>query len=242
MNGDEKINILLVEDDINLGFLLSENLKNKGFNVQHAVTGSEALRCIAQSSYDICIFDIMLPEVDGFTIADVLRKKNAETPFLFLTARSQEVDKILGFEAGADDYITKPFSFKELYYRILVILRRAAQSRGGSSEETYKLGPLVFDAVMRQLTISGHTRKLSQREADLLAELLRQQGSYVQRSDILKKVWGNDDYFTAKSMDVYITRIRKLLKDIPGMEIENLYGRGYRIRYSPESSGLPASF
>ncbi|HXS35686.1 MAG TPA: response regulator transcription factor [Flavipsychrobacter sp.] len=223
------LNILVVEDDINLGYLIVENLKTKGFEVSLAKNGREGLRCIMEKQYDLCIFDVMLPEIDGFYLAERLRKVS-NTPFIFLTARTQEKDKVKGFETGADDYITKPFSFKELYYRILVALRRADTVPKNIEEDAISIGTITLYPAVRILSINGQQRKLSQREAGLMYMLLQHNGSYVNRSEILKKVWGNDDYFTAKSMDVYITRIRKLLKDDPTIEVENLYGTGYRIR------------
>lgn len=229
---EKKIHILLVEDDVNLGYLIQENLQVKGFKATLAKTGVEALQLIETERFDLAIIDVMLPEVDGFTIARKLHEKNDLIPFIFVTARSQEKDRIHGFELGADDYITKPFSFKELHYRILVILRRMNINTSSVKEKLIELGHLVFNPLQRHLTIKGQTRKLSQREAGLINILLQNTGEYVTRSEILLKVWGNDDYFTAKSMDVYITRLRKFLKEDAGFEIENLYGTGYRIKYT----------
>lgn len=229
---DNEIQVLLVEDDLNLGYLLVENLTAKSLKVTLAQSGKEALAAIRRRQYDLCIFDIMLPEVDGFTLSKALASSYPDTPFLFLTAKNQEQDKLEGFELGADDYITKPFSFKELYYRIQVALRRKHPNPVKTKEEIFELGKLQFSPVQRILTIDGLARKLSQREAALLNMLLYNCGQYVTRSEILTRLWGNDDYFTAKSMDVYITRIRKLLKEDPCFELENLYGTGYRIRYT----------
>jgi DNA-binding response OmpR family regulator len=227
---EKQAHILLVEDDINLGFLLLENLRSKGFEVTLKQTGKAALDAIRQQRFDLCIIDIMLPEVDGFTVAESIQKQGLDMPFLFLTARLQEQDKLHGFELGADDYMTKPFSFKELYYRVMVVLRRRQHHTGPVEGVVVEFGQLSLDPSQRMLTVNGKPKKLSHRESGLLEILLEQKGKYVNRSDILKRVWGTDDYFTAKSMDVYITRIRKLLKEIPSLEIENLYGTGYRIR------------
>jgi DNA-binding response OmpR family regulator len=222
--------ILLLEDDINLGYLLLENLSAKGFDVSLKQNGAAALESIGQQQYDLCIIDIMLPGADGFSVAGTLRKESAGTPFIFLTALLQEQNKIKGFELGADDYITKPFSFKELYYRILVALRR--RQMPGKNDEDYLIeaANIQLHPGSRVLTIGGQQKKLSLREAGLLQILLEHKGRYVTRSEILKRIWGNDDYFTGKSLDVYITRIRKLIKDTSTLEIENLYGMGYRIR------------
>lgn len=221
--------ILLIEDDINLGYLLVENLQSKGFAVTLKQNGRAAIDAFRLASFDLCVIDIMLPGADGFSVAEALRNHSSKTPFIFLTARIREQDKLQGFELGADDYITKPFSFKELYYRILVVLRRHREAEV-HKDTVVSMGALSLNPSQRMMTISGQTKKLSHRESGLLQVLLEHKGKYVNRGEILRRVWGNDDYFTGKSMDVYVTRLRKLLKEIPDLEIENLYGTGYRIR------------
>lgn len=230
--------MLLVEDDLNLGYLLVENLKAKGFDVTLVQTGKAAIQEINRNSFDVCLFDIMLPETDGFTVAEKMREKNASVPFIFLTARTQEKDKLHGFELGADDYVTKPFSFKELHCRIMVALRRIHITPPQKNNETISVGVTILNTMQRILSINGKERKLSQREAELLAVLMRNKGDYVSRSEILNNVWGRDDYFTAKSMDVYMTRIRKLIKEDASLEIENLYGTGYRIRLNNDAMAI----
>lgn len=229
-NSREKIHILLVEDDVNLGYLIVENLQAKGVEVTLAKTGKEGMNAIQNSTFDLCILDIMLPEIDGLKLGARLKALHPATPFIYLSARMQEADRIGGFETGADDYVTKPFSFKELYYRIMVILKRSNILVQTNETDPIMLGNTVLNTQNRTLYINGLEKKLSRREADVLAKLMHHAGKYVSRSDMLKQVWGNDDYFSAKSMDVYITRIRKLLKDEPSLGIENLYGSGYRIR------------
>lgn len=229
-NSREKIHILLVEDDVNLGYLIVENLQAKGVEVTLAKTGKEGMNAIQNSTFDLCILDIMLPEIDGLKLGARLKSLHPATPFIYLSARMQEADRIGGFETGADDYVTKPFSFKELYYRIMVILKRSNILVQTSETDPIMLGNTVLNTQNRTLYINGLEKKLSRREADVLSKLMHHAGKYVSRSDMLKQVWGNDDYFSAKSMDVYITRIRKLLKDEPSLGIENLYGSGYRIR------------
>lgn len=229
-NSNRKIHILLVEDDVNLGYLMVENLQAKGMTVTLAKTGKEGIDAITQNKFDLCILDIMLPETDGFTIGARLKALHPNIPFIFLSARMQEADRLHGFETGADDYITKPFSFKELYYRIMVILKRMNITIEQSEPEQISVGDVTLNTQDRILNVNGYEKKLSRREADVLSRLMQNAGMYVSRSEILKQVWGNDDYFTAKSMDVYITRIRKLLKEAPSLEIENLYGSGYRIK------------
>ncbi|MES2704713.1 MAG: response regulator transcription factor [Bacteroidota bacterium] len=233
---DQNIHILLVEDDVNLGYLVVENLEGKDFTVTLAKTGKEGMDAITKGDFDMCILDVMLPGIDGWTLGSKLKAMHPSKPFIFLTARMQEADKLQGFELGADDYITKPFSFKELYYRIMVALKRINKSVKAPEKEALSLGEVTLNTCERMLTIKGNSRRLSQRETEVLAKLMQHAGSYVSRSEILKLVWGNDNYFTAKSMDVYITRLRKLLKDDPQTEIENLYASGYRIKHSQEAS------
>jgi DNA-binding response OmpR family regulator len=228
--------LLLVEDDTHLGYLLKENLEAAGFAVSLAVTGTEGIRALDDAPVDLCILDVMLPEADGFAVAQHLRKQHPRTPFLFLTARMQESDRLHGFALGADDYVGKPFSFKELHCRIEVVLRRSGPApQHAEAREMLRLGGLCLHPQHRTLSVQGKARKLSQRESQLLQMLLEQCGSYIPRSEILERLWGRDDYFTAKSMDVYLTRIRKLIKDDPSLEIENLYGSGYRIKLSEDA-------
>lgn len=224
--------ILLAEDDVNLGYLMVENLKGKGFDVTLAKSGPAALEALQKHKFCLCILDIMLPGTDGFSVAVQVKQKYPLLPFIFLTARNMEQDRLRGFEAGADDYITKPFSFKELYYRVMVVLRRSQPVKQAIASDSISLSGLVLYPSERMLEIGGCRKKLSQRESAIFHLLMEQSGVYISRSEILKRIWGNDDYFTAKSMDVYITRIRKLLKDAPAIEVENLYGVGYRIKSS----------
>jgi two-component system, OmpR family, response regulator len=226
------IHILLIEDDLNLGFLMVENLDAKGIKTTHAKTGKEGIAEIVKGDFDLCILDVMLPEVDGFALATRLRSSHPSIPFIFVTARLQDIDKINGFELGADDYVTKPFSFKELYYRIMVILKRRNNNILQQEPKEIAVGNIKLNNQERVLTVNGSDKKLSRREAALLSKLMQNWDNFVTRSEILKQIWGADDFFTAKSMDVYINRIRKLLKDEPSILIENLYGSGYKIGYS----------
>ena len=224
------LQVLVVEDDLNLGYLLMENLHDKGFKVTLAANGTEGIQAVSHNRFDLCILDIMLPGEDGFAVAKSLRIRHPETPFIFLTARNMEADRLHGFELGAEDFITKPFSFKELYYRIQVILRRTPKAVADDEPATISMGKVSLQPERRILLVNGRQSKLSQRETELLHLLLQHPNSYIERAEILKQLWGRDDYFAAKSMDVYLSRIRKLLKDDPTLEIENLYGNGYRIR------------
>lgn len=225
------IHILLIEDDLNLGFLMVENFDAKGIRTTHAKTGKEGIDEIGKGGFDLCILDIMLPGIDGFALANRLRLLHPSIPFIFVTARQQDADKLNGFELGADDYVTKPFSFKELYYRVMVILKRVNQNLYPQEPDEIIIGNIKLNNRERILTVNGSDKKLSRREAALLSKLMQNKDNFVTRSEILKQIWGTDDFFTAKSMDVYINRIRKLLKEEPSLVIENLYGSGYKISH-----------
>ncbi len=220
--------ILFVEDDQNLGLLLKENLDNKGFDTVWHKDGAEGLTAFCDQEFDLCILDVMLPVKDGFTLAKEIRTINKDIPIIFLTARSMHEDKIQGLEIGADDYITKPFSTHELYLRINAILRRT-QNKTQPQDKAGNLGMYSFDHNKMTLTAGDTVRRLSAKEADLLQVLILHKEQWVSRSDILNKVWGSDDYFSAKSMDVYISKIRKILRDDPQIEILNAYGSGYKL-------------
>lgn len=220
--------ILFVEDDRNLGVLLQENLNNKGFDTTWCKDGSEGLRAFRTGRYGLCILDVMMPVVDGFVLSKEIRALDSNIPIIFLTARGRDEDKIKGFEHGGDDYITKPFSTQELCLRINAILKRMQPKHGGELK-TLSIGRFCFDYTKMTLQIDNTIRKLSSKEAELIRILAEHKNELVQRSHILDKVWGNDDYFTAKSMDVYISKVRKLLKDDPGIELLNAYGIGFKL-------------
>jgi DNA-binding response OmpR family regulator len=221
--------ILFVEDDPNLGLLLKENLDNKGFETKWCRNGDEGLLAFSVHEYDLCILDVMLPLKDGFSLSKEIRALNRDIPIIFLTARTLHEDRIHGLEIGADDYITKPFSTHELYLRINAILRRTNSKSAAQPEKARRVGKYLFDHNKMTLQIGNEIRKLSSKEADLLCILIMNKDELIPRSVILNKVWGNDDYFSAKSMDVYISKIRKLLRDDPGIEILNAYGTGFKL-------------
>lgn len=226
---DRLIKLLIVEDDINLSFLMKENFEAKGFEVVLAKTGLEGVDLFKEHLFDACILDVMLPELDGWRVAQKIKSINSKVPFVFLTARNESVDKLSGFELGADDYITKPFNFKELYYRMLVVLKRVQVENKELSPEVIRVENLILNTEHRVITINGIDRKISRKESEVLAVLLNRLGHFVSKSEMLNKVWGQDDIYTGKSLDVYLTRIRKILKEDAQFEIENLYGTGYRI-------------
>lgn len=220
--------ILFVEDDANLGMLLKENLNNKGFSVAWYKNGEEGLNAFRKESFSLCILDVMLPVKDGFSLSKEIRSFNKEVPIIFLTARGQHEDKIKGFETGADDYVTKPFNTQELCMRINAILRRTEHIYQ-PCDKAINISGVEFDYTKMQMTVNGEVRKLSSKEADLLKILILHKNTLVSRKLMLETVWGNDDYFSAKSMDVYMSKIRKLLKGSEGIEILNAYGLGFKM-------------
>ncbi|HQK36151.1 MAG TPA: response regulator transcription factor [Bacteroidales bacterium] len=223
-----KTRILLAEDDENLGMLLREYLQARNFEADLFGDGEKAFRSFEKNHYDICILDIMMPVKDGFTLAKEIRMINSDIPIIFLTAKSMKEDVIEGFRIGADDYITKPFSMEELIFRIEAILRRT-KSEGADKQTVFKLGNYTFDS-SRQLLIRGtEERKLTTKESELLRLLCLNKNRILERNFALKSIWIDDTYFNARSMDVYITKLRKYLKDDPDIQIMNIHGKGYKL-------------
>ena len=230
---DENIKIMLCEDDENLGMLLREYLQAKGFSAELFPDGEAGYRAFMKQKYDICILDVMMPKKDGFTLAQEIRQANADVPIIFLTAKQLKEDILEGFKIGADDYITKPFSMEELVFRIEAILRRV---RGKKSKENtvYNIGKFVFDTQKQLLSIGDKQTKLTTKENELLALLCSHANEILQRDFALKTIWIDDNYFNARSMDVYITKLRKHLKDDEQIEIINIHGKGYKL-ITPEA-------
>lgn len=222
-----KAKILYVEDDETLSFVTSDNLTLHGYEVIHCLDGEDAIEKFKGNSFDLCLLDVMLPKKDGFTLATEIRKKNPEIPIIFLTAKSMKEDKIAGLKLGADDYITKPFSIEELILKIEVFLRRKFVNTQQTNK--YTLGKLAFD--YRNLTIiNGDVEKtLTQREADLLKLLIENKNNVIKREEILERVWGQNDYFLGRSMDVFISRLRKYLSDDEAIKIDNIHGVGFKL-------------
>jgi DNA-binding response OmpR family regulator len=226
---EQKVKLLLAEDDENLGLLLKEYLVAKGFDATLFSDGDAAFKGFMKNHYDICILDIMMPKKDGFTLAKDIRMVNADIPVIFLTAKNLKDDVIEGFKLGADDYITKPFSMEELIFRIEAILRRTAQDNQNLNQQIYKLGRYTFDTRKQTLTIGEDVVKLTTKESDLLKLLSQNANKVLERNFALKSIWIDDNYFNARSMDVYITKLRKHLKDEPTVEIINVHGKGYKL-------------
>lgn len=219
--------ILLAEDDENLGMLLCEYLQAKGYATDLMPNGEEAYNAFVAKKYDICIFDVMMPKKDGFTLAKEIRMLNAEVPIIFLTAKTMKEDILQGFKVGADDYLAKPFSMEELLLRIEAILRRTV---GASvTQEVYVLGKFKFDTQKQQLIKGDKVIKLTTKESELLKLLCANANKVLERNIALKTIWVDDNYFNARSMDVYITKLRKHLKDDPTVEIINVHGKGYKL-------------
>jgi DNA-binding response OmpR family regulator len=226
----ETARILLAEDDPNLGNLLKEYLEAKGFEINLATNGKEGFDQFKKGQYDLCLLDVMMPIKDGYTLAKEIRTLNTDIPIVFLTAKSMKEDAIEGFNAGADDYITKPFSMEEMLLRLRAILRRTkGQSSAASDQTHFTIGDYGFDHTRQLLEYGGQSHKLTSKEADLLRLLAMHKNEILDRSLALNSIWGDDSYFNSRSMDVYIAKLRKYLKDDPTVEIMNIHGKGFRL-------------
>lgn len=223
-----KPHLLYVEDDETLGFVTKDNLELAGFNITHCKDGREALQVFQNNKFDLCILDVMLPEMDGFELAKVIRKANLNIPIIFLTAKSLKEDKILGLKIGGDDYILKPFSIEELLLKVGVFLKRS-QVLLPAENTLIEIGKFEFDASNLLLTNNGKSQKLTKRESDLLKFLVKNRNQVVERSSILESIWGEDDYFLGRSLDVFISRLRKYLSEDDNLRIENIHGVGFRL-------------
>ncbi len=226
---EKRKKILVVEDDPNLGYVIKDNLVLKGYEVILATDGSAAEDIFNANGFDLCIFDVMLPRKDGFTLAKEIRQKDDQVPILFLTAKSMVEDKLAGFQSGGDDFITKPFSLDELICRIEVFLKRSNGAAKADDEGIFTLGKFRFDPL--RLTLKNHSseKTLTQKEADVLKLLYRNRDRVLKREEILKSIWGDDDYFMGRSMDVFISKLRKYLRDDPDVQIVNYHGVGFRL-------------
>lgn len=222
--------VLLVEDDFNLGIVIQDLLRLEGYTVHLARDGKEGLQCFNASRYDLCLLDVMLPHKDGFTLAQDIRKVNSEIPIVFLTAKGMPEDRVQGLRTGADDYITKPFENEELLLRIRAILRRTGVGATQESKNDYSIGNYTYDPSAYMLCIGDKCQKLTRKEADLLKLLCEHKNKVIERDLIANMIWGDDSYFVGRSMDVFITRLRKHLADDPTVSIENVHGVGFCLR------------
>lgn len=225
---ESKLHILLCEDDENLGMLLREYLQAKGYDTELCLDGEAGYKAFMKGRFDMCVLDVMMPKKDGFELAEEIRQQNTDTPIIFLTAKNLKEDIIKGFKIGADDYLTKPFSMDELVFRMEAIMRRV---RGKKTQAVthYRLGKYVFDTQRQVLSIGDEQSKLTTKESELLSLLCAYANEVLLRELALKTIWIDDNYFNARSMDVYITKLRKHLKQDPSIEINNVHGKGYRL-------------
>lgn len=226
---DAPVKILLAEDDVNLGKVLTTYLEAKGYSVKHANNGEMAYDMFCTNDFDICLIDVMMPLKDGFTLTKEIRKLDSHVPIIFLTAKSFQEDMIEGLNLGGDDYITKPFSMEVLLARLQALLRRTTQENEKLDSAVYQLGNTVFDVNRQSLTFNGKETRLTTREAELLSMLIMKRNDVLEREYALKKIWGDDSYYNARSMDVYITKLRKYFKDDPIVQIINVHGIGFKL-------------
>jgi len=224
-----KISILLAEDDINLGFVIADQLRAEGYHVSLTTDGVEALKRFNEQPYHLCIFDVMMPKKDGFTLARDIRQINSDVPILFLTAKSMTEDKIEGFNAGGDDYLTKPFSVEELNLRIKSLLKRVNIRTEIPEEKVFNVSKFIFDTENLTLTLNGTSQSLTKKEAQILKILYKFKNQVLPREVILNTVWGQDDYFVGRSLDVFITKLRKYLKEDERIQILNIHGVGFKL-------------
>lgn len=223
-----KPKILLAEDDENLGQLLHTYLQSKGYEVTLARNGKKAFQAFTAGNYMFCIFDVMMPEMDGFTLAKEIRELDKKIPILFLTAKAMKEDKLQGFAIGADDYLTKPFSMEELLARLEAILRRV-EGPSKSADEQLMVGTIPYEPELRVLHLKDGSKKLTTKENQLLHLLVKNEREILDRQSTLRAIWGDDNYFNGRSMDVYIAKLRKLLKEDPSIEIMNIHGKGFKL-------------
>lgn len=225
---EQTIKILLLEDDPNLGTILQEHLLMNKYEVTLCADGEKGLAAWNSGSYELCLVDIMMPKLDGFSFVEKVRAQDSQIPIIFLTARSMKEDRIKGFQIGCDDYITKPFSIEELLLRITAILKRTGHKKT-DAVDSYQIGKYLFDVKRQTLTLKKETRKLTTREADLLFMLCENLNQIVSREIALREIWKDDSYFAGRSMDVFVSKLRKYLKDDPSVEIVSLHGKGFRL-------------
>lgn len=228
----KQTNILLVEDDLNLGSILKEFLDIKGYNTTHCLDGLKGLSTFKKSIFNLCILDVMMPKLDGFSLATEIRKMNKVVPIIFLTAKSMQADKIEGFKIGGDDYITKPFSTEELFLRISVILKRTQNSSIDNNiieVNEFQIGSYLFDYKSRLLIINKNEKRLTSKESELLKLLCENKNRLLERTTALKQIWNEDTYFTSRSMDVYIAKLRNYLKEDKSIQISNVHGLGFKL-------------
>ncbi len=226
---DKKTKILLVEDDPNFGSVLKNYLELNEYDVKLSSDGNAGYDQFVSGKFDVCILDVMMPKKDGFTLAKEIREKDEHVPIIFLTAKTMKDDMLTGFRMGADDYITKPFDSEVLLYKLKAILKRSTDRLHDPTQKEFSIGKYNFNFDHRTILLDGNSQKLSPKEADLLRLLCVYKNELLPRQKALKEIWGDDNYFNARSMDVFITKLRKYLKDDPTLDIINIHGKGFRL-------------
>ncbi len=223
----DRLKILLAEDDLNLGVLLVDYLEAEGFYVKLCKDGELALRTFEANQYDLCLLDIMMPKLDGFALANGIRSIDSKIPIIFITAKSLKEDKLKGYGLGADDYITKPFDEEELLWKIKAVIRRIPEKKPEAHGDIITMGNYIFDIGNQSLTIAGKIKRITKRECEILKYLFDRRNNLSKREELLKELWGENDYFLGRSLDVFITKIRKYLSEDPELSIENVFGVGF---------------
>lgn len=232
----ERLKILLAEDDLNLGVLLVDYLDAEGFDVKLCKDGELALKAFKAQAFDLCLLDVMMPRIDGFSLAKAIRAKDEHMPLIFITARSLKEDKLKGYGLGADDYITKPFDEEELLWKIRAVIRRMTESKI-TRPDIISIGRYAFDAGNQSLSINGTVKRITERESDILRYLSQHRNRVIKREELLKDLWGENDYFFGRSLDVFITKIRKYLKEDPEINIENVFRVGFIFNVPATGTG-----
>lgn len=223
----ERLKILLAEDDLNLGVLLVDYLESEGFDVKLCKDGELALKAFQNNSYDLCLLDVMMPKMDGFSLAKEIRGGDKNIPLIFITAKTLREDKLAGYDLGADDYVTKPFDEEELLWKIKAVIRRVPENPKSGTVEIISIGKYRFDFSNQSLIYEGKSKRITEREAEVLMYLASRKNKVVKREDLLKELWGENDYFLGRSLDVFLTKIRKYLREDPALSIENVYKVGF---------------
>jgi DNA-binding response OmpR family regulator len=224
---EDRLRILLAEDDLNLGILLVDYLGNEGFDVKLCKDGELALKAFQANHFDLCLLDVMMPKLDGFSLANGIRLRDKNVPVIFITAKSLKEDKLKGYGLGADDYITKPFDEEELLWKIKAVIRRVPEYKNEGRTEIISLGKYTFDVKNQSLTVHGKIKRITEKECIILNYLAAHRNRVIKREDLLRDLWGENDYFLGRSLDVFITKIRKYLKEDPDISIENVFGVGF---------------
>jgi DNA-binding response OmpR family regulator len=224
---EQKFKILLAEDDLNLGVLLVDYLETEGFSVKLCKDGELAFKSFKSQPFDLCLLDVMMPKMDGFALADGIRKTDKDIPIIFISAKSLKEDKLKGYGLGADDYVTKPFDEEELLWKIKALIRRVPGNKTINKAELISIGKYIFDFNNQSLTIGDRTKRITGRESEILNYFSTHRNHVIKREELLKELWGENDYFFGRSLDVFITKIRKYLKEDPDLSIENVFGVGF---------------